>query len=70
MSWYDTVTPVGAKNGMIERVIMRTVFCAVPAICAGTVVALFSPAIGAIVFVCAFGLGLDVTRVRPERGEF
>lgn len=49
---------------------MRVFFCAVPALLVGALWCLVHPVAGAIVAACVFGLGWDVTRIRPERGEY
>lgn len=54
----------------MEKLIMRFVFCAVPAVCAGALVALVNIWLGLIVAAVVAGFGLDVTAPRPERGEF
>ncbi len=50
-------------------IMMRIVFCGVPALIVGVVVALFNPMIGIIAFAVVFAFGIDITKARPDRGE-
>lgn len=54
----------------MEKAMMRIVFCSVPAVCAGAVMALIDIRLGIVVAAVVFGFGFDVTTARPERGEF
>lgn len=49
----------------------RIIFCAWPALLIGVLIGMgtWSKAAGALAFAVLFGLGWDVTRPRPERGE-
>jgi hypothetical protein len=47
----------------------RVFFCAFPALVIGGVLALLFPPLGVLMALCVFGLGWDVTQIRPERGE-
>ena len=47
----------------------RMFFVLAPAMFAGLIAALIHPAIGVVFGICVAGLGIQVTKVRPERGE-
>lgn len=49
--------------------IARLFFCAAPALIVGLLMCVIHPIVGCLIGMCMFGLGLDVTRARPERGE-
>lgn len=47
----------------------RLFFILCPAVLMGIVGLVVHPIIGLMLFIAFFGLGIDVTKVRPERGE-
>lgn len=49
--------------------IARLLFCAVPALIVGLLMCAIHPIVGGLVGLCVFGLGVDVTRADPDRGE-
>lgn len=47
----------------------RMFFVLAPAVAVGAIAALIHPAIGFVFGACVAGLGVQVTKARPERGE-
>lgn len=48
---------------------MRAIFVLGPAVFFGAPLAILEPFVGFVVFVAFAGLGMQVTKPRPERGE-
>ena len=54
----------------MNRLIARLLFCVMPALVFGGIVALFNVILGVLVFTAIFALGIECTKARGDRGEY
>jgi hypothetical protein len=53
----------------MSKLLARMLFVLVPALALGTVLSLIDLGLGLIMFLAITYLGIEMTRVNPERGE-
>lgn len=53
----------------MKNLIVRFIFCFLPAFVMGMLLAILDKGLGLIFFIAIFGLGWQVTSAKPERGE-
>ena len=54
----------------MSKLLARLLFCSIPAIVAGGLIALLDKGAGVVIFICVFFFGIQMTEPRKGRGEF
>ena len=54
----------------MSKLLARLLFCLIPAIVAGGLIALIDKGAGLIIFICVSFFGIQMTAPKKDRGEF